>query len=163
MPTTILASVRQAEHRYYSNSSALRWAVEEAQDILAFASPELAYRANFSLGRYRIKAQTIEDLLPWAVEQEYVSLENTTLTSFAHALAYFAEQPVLSDWQAAIYLAWLKEEHPQMRDLAWAKIAADPFLIAKLYSGYMGAGGAWETWRESLTPGPVAKRRLGLQ
>lgn len=50
-----------------------------------------------------------------------------------------------------------------MTELAWLEIEAEPELIAKLYSGYMGAGGAWELWRENLNPGSVAKIRLGLK
>ena len=70
---------------------------------------------------------------------------------------------MLNDWQAATYLQWLKEAHPLMTDLTWSEIEAKPELVAKLYSGYMGAGGAWELWREDLTPGSVAKQRLGLE
>ena len=135
---------------------------EEAQDVLVFASPELAYKMNYSVGRYRIKANSIEAILPWAIEQKFVLLENTTPSDFAHALAYFSEQPGLNDWQAAIYLQWLKDDHPLMVDLSWSDIAADPQLVAKLYSGYMGAGGDWALWRENLTPGSVSTKRLGL-
>jgi hypothetical protein len=42
----------------------------------------------------------------------------------------------------------------------WETIAADDEVIAKLYSGYMGAGGAWEAWRSSMTPGAEARKRL---
>lgn len=162
VPPSILASVRDAESRSYKDRSVLRRAAEEAQDVLVFASPEMAYKLNFSVGRYRVKAQTIEDLLPWAIKQKFVILENTTSQQFAHALAYFSEQPSLNDWQATTYLAWLRKEHPMLADLEWAEIADNPMLVAKLYSGYMGAGAAWELWRETLTPGAVAKQRLGL-
>lgn len=162
VPHSILSAVRTAESASYRQRSILRRAAEEAQDVMVFASPELAYRLNVSVGRYRMKAQTIEDLLPWAIAEGYVRLEETTPEQFAHALAYFSEQPSLNDWQAAAYLAWLKKDHPMMRDLAWAEIADDPHLVAKLYSGYMGAGGAWEEWRKDLTPGAVATERMGL-
>ena len=136
--------------------------IEEGQDMLVFASPEVAYRMNFSVGRYRIKARSIEAILPWAIEKRFVVLEDTSAQSFAHALAYFSEQPVLNDWHAATYLEWLRQDHPMMIDLSWSEIAANPELVAKLYSGYMGAGGAWDLWRANLTPGPVARQRLGL-
>ena len=162
VPTSILAKVRQAESRSYKERSVFRRLAEEAQDILVFASPETAYKMNFSVGRYRIKAKSIEAILPWAIEQRFVALEETSQRGFAHALAYFSEQPGLNDWQAATYLQWLKQDHPLLADISWPNIAARPELVAKLYSGYMGAGGAWDLWREDLTPGPVAKQRLGL-
>ncbi|MEE4187368.1 MAG: hypothetical protein V2I76_02835 [Roseobacter sp.] len=163
VPASILSEVRKAESRSYQERSVLRRLAEEAQDVLVFASPEAAYRLNFSVGRYHIKAKSIEAILPWAIEQRFVVLEDTSLKGFAHALAYFSEQPGLNDWQAAVYLQWLKQDHPIMADLAWSDIAAQPELVAKLYSGYMGAGGAWDLWRENLTPGAVARQRLGLQ
>ncbi len=163
VPASILIKVREAESRSYEKRLLVRRLVEEAQDVIVFASPEMAYKLNFSVGRYRIKANSIEAILPWAIKRRLVVLEKTAPTSFAHALAYFSEQPVLNDWQAATYLQWLKEDHPLMTDLTWSEIEAKPELVAKLYSGYMGAGGAWELWRENLTPGSVAKQRLGLE
>ena len=163
VPASILAKVREAESRSYESRSLVRRLVEEAQDVIVFASPEMAYKLNFSVGRYRIKAKTIEDILPWAIERRFVVLEQTSLADFSHALAYFSEQPGLNDWQAAIYLQWLKEDHPLMTKLTWLDIEAEPELVAKLYSGYMGAGGAWKLWREDLIPGSVAQERLGLK
>ena len=132
------------------------------QDVIVFASPHLAYRLNYSVGRYRIKSRTIEEIHPWALEQGYLSLEGTTLENFAHALAYFSEQPTLNDWQAAVYLEWLRRDHPQLVTMSWPEITSDPMLVAKLYSGYMGAGGDWDLWRMNITPGQVSMRRLGL-
>lgn len=163
VPKSILATVRNAEQKSYEDRSIVRRLAEEAQDILVFASPETAYKMNFSVGRYRIKAKSIEAILPWAIAQQFVTLESTSSKSFAHALAYFSEQPGLNDWQAATYLEWLKQDHPSLAPKSWTEIASDPNLVAKLYSGYMGAGGAWDLWRANLTPGPVAKRRLGLE
>ena len=163
VPTSILAAVRNAERKSYADRSIVRRLVEEAQDVLVFASPETAYKMNFSVGRYRIKATSIEAILPWAVEQRFVLLDSTSPKNFAHALAYFSEQPGLNDWQAATYLEWLKQYHPGLAPMPWSEIASNPELIAKLYSGYMGAGGAWDLWRENLTPGPVARKRMGLE
>ena len=162
VPDTILTAIRQAERKSYAERSILRRITEEAQDVFVFASPETAYKMNFSVGRYRIKARTIEAILPWAIEQRFVVLEETSPKSFAHAIAYFSEQPGLNDWQAATYLEWLRQDHPKMADMSWPDIAADPERVAKLYSGYMGAGGAWDLWRENMTPGAVARKRLGL-
>ncbi|WP_133057685.1 hypothetical protein [Falsiruegeria litorea] len=163
VPTSILATVREAERRSYEERSIVRQLAEEAQDVLVFTSPEIAYKMDFSVGRYRIKAQTVEAILPWAVENNFVVLRTTSAKSFSHALAYFSEQPGLNDWQAATYLEWLKKSHPLMASTPWSEIAANPELVAKLYSGYMGAGGDWDLWRENLTPGPIAVQRLGLK
>lgn len=162
VPFSVLHKIQSAERESYANRPLLRRTLEEVQDVLVFASPRLAYRANFSVGRYRIKAQTIEKLLPWAIEQKYLVLDDILLGDFTHALAYFSEQPVLNDWQSAIYLEWLRRDHPQLATLVWPDITSDPMLVAKLYSGYMGAGGAWDIWRADLAPGSVSLRRLGL-
>lgn len=162
VPPSVLATIRNAENASYQKRSVLRRAIEEGQDVLVFASPHIAYLMNFSVGRYRVKAKTIESILPWAIDQKFVVLEDTRQAHFAHALAYFSELPVLNDWQAATYLEWLRRDHPMLVDLSWTEIAAKPELVAKIYSGYMGAGGDWNLWRENLTPGPVAKQRLGL-
>ena len=163
VPASVLTAIRQAESRSYAQRSFLRRLMEEAQDVLVFASPQTAYKMNFSVGRYRIKASSIEAILPWAIAQRFVVLQDTSPTAFAHALAYFAEQPALNDWQAATYLEWLKQDHPLLADESWSDIAVKPAPVAKLYSGYMGAGGAWDDWREDLTPGPVAVERLRLK
>ncbi len=162
VPFAVLQEIQNAEQTSYADRSLLRRATEEAQDVMVFASPRLAYLANFSVGRYRIKAQTIEEILPWAIEQGYLTLDSTPLEDFARALAYFSEQPVLNDWQAAVYLDWLRQDHPELVTLTWPDIASDPMLVAKLYSGYMGAGGDWGLWHKDLTPGSVSLRRLGL-
>lgn len=162
VPHAVLQDIQNAEQSSYANRSVLRRAAEEAQDVLVFASPRLAYLLNFSVGRYRIKARTIEEILPWAIKQKYLVLDGTTIEDFAHALAYFSEQPVLNDWQAAVYLEWLRRDHSQLVTMTWPDIASNPMLVAKLYSGYMGAGGDWDFWRSDLTPGPVSIRRLGL-
>ncbi len=163
VPSSVLATVREAERNSYQDRSAVRQLAEEAQDVLVFASPELAYKMNYSVGRYRIRAKTVEAILPWAIEHHFVVLGATSPKDFSHALAYFSEQPGLNDWQAATYLEWLKQKHPLMADTSWTEIAANQRLVAKLYSGYMGAGGDWTLWQESLTPGPIAMKRLGLQ
>lgn len=162
VPYAVLQNIQSAEQNSYASRSVLRRAAEEAQDVVVFASPRLAYLLNFSVGRYRIKARTIEDILPWAIKQKYLMLKGTSTEDFAHALAYFSEQPVLNDWQAAVYLEWLRRDHPQLVTMTWPNIASDPMIVAKLYSGYMGAGGDWNLWRRNLTPGPESIKRLGL-
>ena len=162
VPVEILTAIHEAETRSYAEEPPLRRLAEEVQDILVFAAPGLAYDLNYSVGRYRIRASTIETILPWARERGYLTTPDVPLDDLAEAMAYFAEQPVLNDWQAAVYLDWLRDDHPELRDLGWEEIASDPVLIAKLYSGYMGAGGDWSGWQADLEPGPVAAGRMGL-
>ena len=162
VPPSILSRVRVAEAASYAEAPAWRRGVEHAQDAAAILVPRLAYALDWSVGPYRIKARTVEDLLSWAVGEGYLALPDGAEGLDRHAIAYFAEQPVLGDWEAQVYLAWLRASHPGLAALGWEEIAADPALVAKLYSGYMGAGGAWQAWRADLEPGPVARRRMGL-
>lgn len=163
VPKEVLRDVQTAEETFYGNRAWARRFAEDLQDVLVFASPELAYRLNFSVGRYRIKAQTIRDRLSWAQDNGYLKLhDGTSEEAFSHANAYFSEQPSLNDWQASIYLEWLRQDHPDLSKQTWAEIASDPKLVAKVYSGYMGAGGDWALWRSNLTPGPVALSRMNL-
>ena len=163
VPPDVLTRIRDAERLSYAQRAGWRRTAEELQDALVLLSPELAYSMNFSVGRYRIKASTIEMILPWAIERGYVSLDPSERERFTHALAYFAEQPSLNDWQAAVYLEWLRQDHPGLKAMDWADIAASDALVAKLYSGYMGAGGDWDGWRSDLVAGPIARERLQLQ
>ncbi|GGL77916.1 hypothetical protein [Wenxinia marina] len=162
VPAEILAAVREAEAGYYSDRGLLLVWSEEAQDLLTFLGPGLTYRLDLSVGPYRIKASTIESLLPWAVENGYLVVEGAPEEHVLQALAYFAEQPGLARWGVAAILEQLRQRHPELRGMAWDEIAADRRLVAKLYSGYMGAGGDWSGWAESIEPGPEAQRRLGL-
>lgn len=163
VPASVLRTVREAEASYYAGQGPLKRIAEEAQDALVFASPHLVYVMNFSVGRYRIKAHTLEKILPWTIRNGYLKFEGETRHLARSAIAYFSEQPAMSDWQAATLLEWLRQDHPKLKQMSWNIISDDPQLIAKLYSGYMGAGGAWDEWRNSLKPGPEALRRLGLE
>ena len=162
VPRSVLVAVKEAEAFAYASEPWYRRSAEYAQDVLTFLSPRLTYRLNFSVGRYRIKPATIEALMPWAEDHGFLQLHGEREQRLRHLLPYFSEQPVINDWQVAVILESLRCDHPQLRGMSWDEIAADPTLVAKLYSGYMGAGGAWEQWRKSLTPGPVALHRMRL-
>jgi hypothetical protein len=162
VPRSVIVAVKHAETFAYAQEPWYRRAAEYAQDVLTFLVPRLTYRMDFSVGRYRIKPATIEALIPWAEQQGYVQLYGEPDERLRHLLPYFSEQPVINDWQVAVILESLRRDHPQLRETTWEEIAGDPRLVAKLYSGYMGAGGAWEQWRATLTPGPVAVSRMRL-
>ncbi len=161
VPAGVLERIRTAEAGYYAAAPVWRRLAEEAQDALAILAPGLVYRLNLSVGPYRMKARTVEELLNWAIASDFLRLRGDTGRASRAAISYFAEQPVLSDWEAAIYLAWLRDSHPGLAAVSWSEIAESPSLIAKLYSGYMGAGGDMVQWRASLEPGAVAIERLG--
>ena len=162
VPRSVVVAVKHAEAFAYAQEPWYRRAAEYAQDVLTFLIPRLTYRLNFSVGRYRIKPATIEALIPWAEQQGYLQMHGTPDERLRHLLPYFSEQPVINDWQVAVILESLRRDHPTLREMSWEQVAADPSLVAKVYSGYMGAGGDWEQWRATLTPGPIARTRMQL-
>ena len=162
VPRSVLRSVKDAEARSYAAAPWHRRAVEYLQDVVAFVIPSLAYRLNFSVGRYRMKPSTIERSSQWAVDQGYLEFHSPVDRRLSKLLPYFSEQPVTSDWQVAVILEYLRRDHPGLAPLTWEQIEGDPYLVAKLYSGYMGAGGDWQGWRATMTPGRVALHRMRL-
>lgn len=162
VPVVILDAVRDAEGQFYRGLGPVRRFVEDVQDVVSFLSPGLIHALNLSVGPYRIKPQSVAGLLDGAITRGYLAIDDVAVVTDPALLAYLSMQPVLNQWQAALLLQHLKEDHPQLAALDWSTIAADPRLIAKRYSGYMGAGGDWDGWRATLEPGRVAKRRMGL-
>lgn len=162
VPRSVIIAVKDAEAYSYSEASLPRRAVEYSQDIMAFLFPRLTYRFDFSVGRYRIKASTIESIVEWAQNNGFLTLYGERDTTLRYLLPYFSEIPVLNDWQISTILEYLRRDHPGLRALEWAEIESDPQLVAKVYSGYMGAGGDWDTWRADLKPGAVARHRMKL-
>ena len=162
VPRSVVLAVKHAEAFAYAQEPWYRRTAEYAQDVLTFLIPRLTYRLNFSVGRYRIKPATIESLIPWAEQEGYLQMHGTPNERLRHLLPYFSEQPVINDWQVAVILEYLRRDHPQLDRMTWEQIAADPSLVAKVYSGYMGAGGDWEQWRATLTPGAIARTRMQL-
>ena len=162
VPVSVTSAVRAAEARFYSGQGMLRGLVEEAQDIAALVWPPLVARMDSSVGPYRIKASTIAELMPWAQAQGYLTVIEADPHQALAAIAYFSEQPALADWGATLVLEHLRQRHPELREMDWETIAAEPRHVAKLYSGYMGAGGDWAAWEATLEPGPEALRRLDM-
>ena len=162
VPVEVTEAVKAAEAGYYDQQSFARRVSEEAEDMLALVWPSAVTRLNLSVGPYRIKAETMRDLLPWAIDEGFLTVVDADPEQALSSIAYFSEQPALADWGATVVLERLRLRHPQLRDMGWDQISSDPRLVAKLYSGYMGAGGDWETWEASLTPGPEALRRMNL-
>lgn len=160
VPFEVIETVRRAETTYYSNQSHARRFTELMQDVTAFLHPPLVYQLDFSVGPFRLKGQTLERTIPWAHDEGYLVIEDAPVSDFRWLYVYLAEQPGLSNWGAAVNLEFLRQRHPLLRDIDWADIASDPALVAKVYSGYLGAGGDWVTWYADLAPGQVAIKRL---
>lgn len=160
--STVLSAVREAETEFYAQQPALRRLIEYGQDVAAFLSPSLVYKFDFSVGPFRLKGHTLNETIPWALENGYLELQMSPLADFHWLYVYLAEQPGLADWGAAVLLERLRQRHPQLSKLSWQEISADPNLIAKVYSGYIGAGGDWEAWKADLIPGRVAAERMKL-
>lgn len=162
VPTEVIEQVRNAEANFYKNQSQVRRLTEVIQDVLAFLHPPLVYQMNFSVGPFRLKGQTLETTIPWAYDKGYLVVIQAPLSDFHWLYVYLAEQPGLSNWGAAAHLEFLRQKHPLLREMSWDNIAADPKLVAKVYSGYLGAGGDWAAWEANLVPGKVALARLGI-
>jgi hypothetical protein len=161
VPVVILDAVRDAEGQFYLGLGPVRRIVEDVQDVISFLSPGLIYALNLSVGPYRIKPQSVAGLLDGAIARGYLAIDDVAAVTDPALLSYLSMQPVINQWQAALLLQHLKDDHPQLAALSWPAIASEPRLTAKLYSGYMGAGGDWDGWRATLEPGRVAKRRMG--
>jgi hypothetical protein len=153
--------VGSAEEGWQAQLGPLRGAAEQLQDEVARTSPLEAYTADWSIGRYNIRPSTARSALDWAFQQ-----------GVAEDYGYHHRpndeeviRQIIDDTQAAalvkVILARLRAEHPSLSVLDWDTIEATDQYIAKLYSGYLGAGGAWETWQSNLIPGDEAKQRLG--
>ena len=159
VPDRVSRLVQAAESHYYSQHRASR-VFEAIQDVLAIVLPWAVYRFNFSVGRMRMKPRTMESVMPWAIRHRMLTINAREVADLGYLLSYLAMIPNVCRWQAEVYLAKLRAEHPQLATMDWTVIADDPALIAKLYSGYMGAGGDWPGWKASLQPGPEAQRRF---
>lgn len=162
VPRQVLEAVGRAEHNFYTQLSPPRRMIEGAQDVAAFLIPSLVYKLDFSVGPFRLKGHTLNETIPWAIERGYLELRDGPPADFHWLYVYLAEQPGLADWGAAVLLERLRLRHPELSKMTWQQIATDPVLIAKVYSGYVGAGGDWEAWEANLRPGPIAAARMGV-
>ncbi len=160
IPRIILLSIKTAEAEFYGSQPYWRRAVKALQDMLTFLWPGLVYKMNSSVGRYRIKPHTIDDLIPWAIKSGFLTMHSEHDDQSKTFIAYFSHQPAINDWQISVYLEKLRCDHPTLRHMEWREIGTNDEAIAKLYSGYMGAGGEWDEWRRTAAPGAESKRRF---
>lgn len=160
IPRIVLVAIEAAESEYYRSQPIWRRTIELVQDLLTFLSPGIVYKLNFSVGKYRIKPKTIDALIQWSIRNGFLRIHSEDDRRLRAFIAYFSHHPAINDWQISIYLEKLRREHPKLEQLDWAAIGNSDELIAKLYSGYMGAGGDWSAWKRDTTPGLEARKRL---
>lgn len=160
VPIEVMIKIKSAEKKFYDELSFFRKLAEDLQDILGILFPSLVYKLNFSVGAYRIKPKTIKHLIEYAIENNFLIVRTQKSDRYNYLLAYFSLQPLLNDWQASVILEELKNEHPKLKKMSWESIVNDDKLIAKLYSGYMGAGGDFDAWKSNIEPGDIAKYRI---
>lgn len=159
VPINVTQMVEAAESYYYSQNKGNQW-IEAIQDVLAIVIPQIIYYFNFSVGRMRMKPRTMEANIIWAIKHKMLVFNSKASPKLIYLLGYLSMIPNVSHWQAEVYLAKLKSEHPQLKKINWSEIEQNNELIAKLYSGYMGAGGDWDAWKQNLEPGNEAKKRF---
>lgn len=162
VPDNVMDAVLGAELKFYEDMGFVRRKAEDLQDALGLVWPRLAFAGDFSVGNYRIKASTVYETLDFAVDNDYLVVDSNRAANYDEVVPFFALQPSFNDWQASVLLERLRLRHPQLRDRSWNDIASDPNAIAKLYSGYMGAGGDWQRWESDMVPGQVSRYRLGF-
>lgn len=160
IPRVVLFSVQTAEEAAYARTSKIRYVIESAQDILAFLSPKFIFKRNYSVGSYRLKSRSAQLAIRWAVRNKKLVIYDKNYKDFTENLPQFIVSPRYGEDIARLVLEKLKSTHPLLKKMRWADIANDDYLIAKIYSGYMGAGGDMREWKKNLQPGSVARKRL---
>jgi len=160
VPRIVLSAIAAAEESAYAKTSATRFIVEAIQDILVRFSPRHVYHKNYSVGTYRIKAKTAKSAIRWAIKRELLKIHDKNYKDYTELIPLFVMSPRYNEDITRVVLTQIKEKHPILRKLRWQDIQKDDYLIAKIYSGYMGAGGNFNDWKKSITPGKEAQKRL---
>lgn len=160
VPRVVLFSVQTAEEAAYARTSRIRYIVESILDILAFLSPKFIFKRNYSVGSYRLKSKSAQLAIRWAVRNKKLIIYDKNYRDFTENLPQFIVSPRYGEDIARLVLEKLRCSHPLLKKIRWVDIAKDDYLIAKIYSGYMGAGGDMREWRKNLQPGKVARKRL---
>jgi hypothetical protein len=153
--------IGEAEGRWDAGLDPLRRAAERLQDENARVAPLEAYAADWSIGRYNMRPQTVrgamDRLFADGTAGDYGFERPPSDEEIVRDIMDTSRDSAL----VKVILASLRAEHPQLQTMSWDEIERSDQAIAKLYSGYLGAGGDWVAWRASITPGSVAIERLG--
>ncbi len=162
-PVWLVAVIRSAEQGWQASLPPVRRLGEASQEHLARLEPSLVAAQDFSIGTCNLRPSAARRAVLWALEKDiggYLGLQE--LPDDVHLVTMIME-PSAEARLVLCLLGTLREAHLGLQDLSWDVICGQDALVAKLYSGYMGAGGAWAAWQSSLAPGPEALRRLACQ
>ena len=127
--------MRGAEIGAYRRMPTVRRFIEDGQDMAGMLWPQIVYRANYSVGAFRIKSQTAAGLVEYAIDRGLLEMRIERDERYARLMPALAQQPAINTWCAAVLLSQLREQHPALQSMSWDEIARNPDAIAKLYSG----------------------------
>lgn len=157
----VVEVVGTVEEGWQAQLSPLRAAAEQFQDEAARSAPLETYAADWSIGRFNIRPSTARSALDWAFTQGIAADFGYDRPLDDEEVVRDIMDPDRAASLVKLILAQLRDDHPGLREKTWDTIEATDQYLAKLYSGYLGAGGAWEAWRSDLLPGDEARLRLG--
>lgn len=157
----VMSVVLQAEQNWQASLGPVRGNVKLLQDEIAYTNPEMAWKNNNSLSRFNIRPSTAYKAIRWAHGAGMPI--NFPAAPLPEQVVGYIMNPSTDAKLAEIILNQLRDDHPILRQKSWAEIEASDEMIAKLYSGYTGAGNAWDDWRRDIKPGSVSIQRLGCE
>jgi hypothetical protein len=157
----VVEVVGTAEETWQAQLSPLRATAEHVQDQAARSAPLEAYAADWSIGRFNIRPSTARSALDWAFARGIAADFGYDQPLGDEEIVRDIMAPARAASLVKLIRAQLRDDHPGLREMAWDTIEAGDQYLAKLYSGFLGAGGAWQAWRSDLLPGDEARLRLG--
>lgn len=161
VPTPVLETILNAEEQWQKGLNLPRKAGESLQDLIARIGPAIA-SDDGSIGRYNIEPRVAKGALEWAFKEGIAEEYDFTEMPSDDEIVRLIMDEQRDDDLVALRLNELKDMHPELREMSWDQINNNSDYVAKLYSGYIGAGGDWDLWKSDLTPGPEAVKRLEL-
>jgi hypothetical protein len=156
-PYWIAQVYREAEENWRNDLPWWKKIAENYQDDIARDYPLLAYALDVTVGRYNMRPSAAREAITWATEQGITAQPGFSPMETVKSLIDSCSDTAI----ALVIIAKLKDQHPTLRHLNWSEIESSDQYVAKLYSGYSGAGGDWAAWRADTKPGSVTMQRLG--
>lgn len=157
----VMRVMLQAEVNWQRSLGPIRGNLKLLNDEVAYTDPLRAWRNNNSLSRYNIRPSTAYKAIRWA--QGAGAAPDFPSPPLPEQVIGWIMNEQTDTRLAELILNQLREDHPLLRDKPWQEIEGNDEWIAKLYSGYAGAGNAWDAWRADLKPGATAIDRLSCQ
>lgn len=160
-PIWLVDVIRSAEETWQEQLNPLRRLTEVSQENLARLEPALVASQDYSIGTCNVRPSAARQAANWIIEQGWAYQVGIPVSISDIELVGWIMDSAREARIVQCILMRLRASHPMLMALSWEQIAQDDLLIAKLYSGYMGAGGAWGKWLDNLQPGSEALLRLG--